>query len=353
MTVRSAVVVGAGVGGLAAAIRLAARGWRVTVFERLENVGGKLNLLVDGGFRFDTGPSLVTLPWVFEELFAAAGERLSDHLELIRLEPVCRYVYPDGSGFDASADLPTMMYNLEAFSPGAGEDFNAFFGHAARAWRGSRKPFLESAISGPWDFLRDGLPWADLTALLPFPTLHGLAGRFFKNPKMQQFVGRYATYTGSSPYRAPGTLSTVLYSEYAYGAWYVRGGLYRIAEALEAVARKLGVSFEFGANVTKILLADAPAQDRTPRAVSGVQLEDGRSFPADAVICNADAATLYGELLPATLDPRSKKLEPSISGFVMMLGLSGETPGLAHHNIFFSKDYRSEFKQIFDDLRPA
>jgi phytoene desaturase len=339
---------------LSASIRLAAHGWRVTVVERLERSGGKLNLLEDAGFRFDTGPSLVTLPWVFEDLYEAAGETLSDHVELIRLEPVCRYLYADGSGFDASADLPTMMRNLEGFSPGAGEDFNAFFGHAARAWRGSRKPFLESTISSPLDFVKDGVPWTDLTALLPFPTLHGLAARYFQDDRLRQFAGRYATYTGSSPYRAPGTLSTVLYSEYAYGAWYVKGGLYRIAESLEAVARKLGVEFHFNSSASKILTdADDDPRLNSRETVRGVRLEDGRVLAATAVICNADAAHLYDDLLEKRFDPRRRQLEPSISGFVMMLGVRGETPGLAHHNIFFSKDYRLEFKQIFDDLRPA
>jgi phytoene dehydrogenase-like protein len=116
------VVVGAGVGGLSAAIRLAARGFDVTVLERLERVGGKLNIILDGGFRFDTGPSLVTLPWVIEDLFRAADEKLEDHLKLVRLEPICRYRFADGSRFDASSDLPTMMTNLEHFSPGTGED---------------------------------------------------------------------------------------------------------------------------------------------------------------------------------------------------------------------------------------
>ncbi|NJK45324.1 MAG: phytoene desaturase [Pleurocapsa sp. SU_196_0] len=306
------------------------------------------------GFRFDTGPSLVTLPWVFEDLFAAAGEKLSDWLDLVRLEPVCRYFYADGSRFDASADLPTMMHNLETFSPGAGEDFNAFFGHAARAWRGSRRPFLESAISSPLDFVKGGIPWADLSALLPFPTLHGLSARYFRDARLQQFVGRYATYTGSSPYRAPGTLSTVLYSEYAYGAWYVRGGLYRIAEALEALARKQGVQFEFSSSVSRVL-TDASDDPRlnSRESVTGVRLEDGRVFAANAVICNADAAHLYDDLLEKRFDGRGRTLEPSISGFVMLLGVRGETPGLEHHNIFFSEDYPLEFKQIFDESRPA
>ncbi len=350
------IVVGAGVGGLSAAIRLAAKGVSVRVLERLPRAGGKLNLLEDAGYRFDTGPSLVTLPWVFEDLFAAAGEKLSDWLELIRLEPVCRYFYADGTGFDASADMPTMMENLEAFSIGAGEDFNAFFGHAARAWRGSRKAFLESSISSPLDFIRDGIPWTDLTALLPIPTLHGLAKRYFKDPRLQQFIGRYATYTGSSPYRAPGTLSTVLYSEYAYGAWYVRGGLYSIAQALEKLARKLGVEFYFDTTVQKILLEDTTPfilPDRKTCAVEAVQLEDGQILVCDAIVCNADAAHLYEHLLEKNLDPRKQKLEPSISGFVMLLGVQGKTTGLEHHNIFFSSDYQKEFQQIFSELQPA
>lgn len=349
------VVIGAGVGGLAAAIRLAALGHRVRVIERLERAGGKLNLLERDGFRFDTGPSLVTLPWVFEDLFAAAGQKLEDHLELVRLEPICRYQFADGSGFDAFSDMPHMMASLEAFSPGAGEDFNAFFGHAARAWRGSRQAFLESAISSPWDFLKNGVPWMDLTALLPLPTLHGLAKRYFRDPRMWQFIGRYATYTGSSPFLAPGTLSTVVYSEYAYGAWYVKGGLYQIALTLENIARQLGVQFEFGLGVKRVLtkdLSEFVMPDPNPVfAVEGVQLEDGRKILADAVICNADAAHLYTDLLDQRFDPRAKKPEPSLSGFVMLLGLEGQTPNLAHHNVFFSSDYPLEFQEIFKDLQ--
>ncbi len=339
------IIIGAGVGGLSAAIRLAAKGIQVQVLERLDKVGGKLNLLEDAGYRFDTGPSLVTLPYVFEDLFAAANEKLSDWLELIRLEPVCRYIYPDGTGFDTSADMPTMMQNLEKFSPGSGEDFNAFFGHAARAWRGSRKPFLESSISSPLDFIKDGIPWTDLTALLPLPTLHGLAKRYFKDPRLQQFIGRYATYTGSSPYSAPGTLSTVMYSEYAFGAWYVRGGLYAIAQALEQLARKLGVEFRLNCTVQNIQTENA--------IVKAVQLEHGEILLCDAIVCNADAAHLYEDLLEKNLDPRKQKLEPSISGFVMLLGVRGQTTGLEHHNIFFSADYQAEFKQIFTELQPA
>ena len=335
----SVIVVGAGVGGLAAAVRLAARGHRVTVLEKLERPGGKLNLIEDAGYRFDTGPSLVTLPWVFEDLFRAAGSRLEDHLELRRLEPVCRYFYADGSGFDASADLPTMMRNLEAFSPGAGEDFMAFYGHAARAWRGARKPVLESSINSPLDFVKDGVPWTDLGALIPWPTLHGLARRYFKDERLHQFVGRYATYTGSSPYRAPGTLSSVLYSEFAFGAWYIMGGLYRLAEALAGLAEALGVRFEYGAAVTGIT--------RTGDRASGVTLEGSRELQADAVVCNADAAHLYSQLLPAALDPRRGQPEPSLSGFVMLLGVAGQTPGLEHHNILFSDDYPLEFQRIF------
>jgi phytoene desaturase len=347
------IVIGAGVGGLSAAIRLAAAGHQVTVLERLGRVGGKLNLLEDGGYRFDTGPSLVTLPYVFEDLFATAGEKLEDWLELKRLEPVCRYFYPDGTGFDASADMPTMMQNLERFSKGAGEDFNAFFGHAARAWRGSRQPFLENRIQSPLDFVRGGIPWTDLSALLPLPTLHGLAKRHFKDPRLQQFIGRYATYTGSSPYRAPGTLSTVLYSEYAFGAWYVQGGLYSIAQALEKLARKLGVEFRFDCTVQEILVDDVPDLYTSTTEVEGVRLENNEVLYCDALVCNADAAHLYEKLLPQKLDPRKTKLEPSISGFVILLGLTGETAGLEHHNIFFSADYQKEFVQLFDDLEPA
>jgi phytoene desaturase len=346
---RRIAVIGGGVGGLAAAIRLASAGHDVEVFEKGPNLGGKLNILDIDGFRFDTGPSLLTLPWVFAELFQAAGESINNWLEIKPLSPICRYFYPDSTSFDASSNLAEMTQNLDTFSPGSAADFLGFLGHAARAWRSSRQPFLESTITTPLDFIKDGIPWHDLDALLPWPSLDALARRFFRDPKLWPFIGRYATYTGSSPYLAPGTLSTVLYSEYAYGGWYITGGMYRLAEQLVALAKKLGVRLHTNQEVKRLVLRHlGPRQSQ----VQGVQLA-AQVHNCDIVIANADAAHLYGDLLPPQLDPRPKQLSPSLSGFVLLLGITGEVPGLAHHNVFFSNDYRREFTDIFDLGRPS
>ncbi len=347
------VVVGAGVGGLAAAARLAALGHEVTVCEAAATVGGKLGLVSHdvpglGTFRFDTGPSLVTMPQVFRDLFDATGG-WPDDLALTPLEPLARYRFADGTAFDASSDLDEHCARLDdALGAGAGEDWRGFSARAGRVWEASRGPFLESALDGPRTIARLAVRQPrDITAIAPGRSLRALGRRHLRDPRLRTYLDRYATYTGSDPRRAPAALAAVPYVEQAYGGWYVPGGLHRLGQAIRERATACGAELRLGAEVVRITTDDGRA--------SGVVLNDGTRLPADVVVANADAATVYGSLVDAPLAARRlARATPSLSGFVLLLAVEGRTPGLAHHNVLFPTDYDAEFDAVFGDpARPV
>ncbi|MEV4624166.1 phytoene desaturase family protein [Asanoa sp. NPDC049573] len=340
------VVVGAGVGGLACAARLAAGGHRVTVYERSTVVGGKLGRLVverpEGTYRFDTGPSLLTLPQVFDELFADLG---GDAPALVPLDPVVRHVFPDGAVLDSSADPAVFLSRISAaLGAGAAADWERLWRRAGRVWTASWRDILRKPLDSPAALA--GLAWrlGDLAAVAPGTSLRGLGRRYLRDLRLRMLLDRYATYTGADPRRAPAALVAVPYAELSFGGWYLPGGLATLADALLSRCVALGVSVRTGAEVTAI---SAPGG-----RVDGVRV--GSSFvPADVVVSNVDALTLYRDLLPA---PRrlGRLADRSLAGFVVLLGLRGRTPGLAHHTVFFPPDYDAEFDAVFGaPARPA
>jgi len=344
------VVIGAGVGGLAAACLLANGGHQVTVCEQAPLVGGKLGWVEVDGVGFDTGPSLLTLPHVLRELFEHTGG-WPPTLKLQQLEPLARYRFADGSGFDASSDLDTFCASLEAWAPGSGEDWHRFTVHAARLWQAIRGPFLESALHGTsallWLALRRP---RDLMLIGPGRTLADVARTHLRDSRLRAFLWRYATYTGSDPRRAPAALATIPYAEQHYGGWYVRGGLRRIATELAARASALGAVIRPNADVISIMTEGGTA--------GGVELCGGERLHADAVVCNADAGQLYTKLLSGPegrAGRRSlRRVSLSYSGLALLLAIRGPRPvGLAHHTVLFPADYAAEFDDLAAGRLPA
>lgn len=323
-------MVGGGVGGLAAAIRLRAAGHGVRLFERNAEVGGKLAVRVRDGFTFDIGPSLVTLPGLFDELFRAAGSSLGAELDLVRLDPQFRYVWPDGRVLTMRDD--------GCDEPG----WREFVERGRRIWEVSERTFLAGPMERPTALLRRMRSPLDLAAIDPLRTLHRAAARRFRDPHLVQWAGRYATYSGSSPYRAPATLGCIAHVEAAYGCWYPLGGLGALRDALGRVAHRIGVDIRCGVDVERVT-TDPGARGR----VTGVRLAGGETCAADVVVANADAHHVYADLLPdGRALRRVQRARPSTSGLVLLAGVDGATPDLAHHDVWFSADDRAEFAQL-------
>jgi len=333
------VVVGGGVGGLAAAVRLAVAGHRVTLLERRPEVGGKLAVRQRDGFSFDIGPSLVTLPHLFDEVLHLAGTRLSDHVELVRLDPQFHYRWPDGAELLVHDDARATEASWEALAPGAGAAWQHLVDHGRRIWEVSERTFFAGPMSHPWSLMRRMRSPRDLVTIDPLRTVHAAARRTLDEPRFTQWAGRYATYSGSSPYRAPATLTCIPYLEGHYGAWYPMGGLGRLRDTLATVAAQVGVDVRCGVDVTRLRTAG----DR----VVGVDTADGDRVDAPLVIANVDAEHLYGDLMPdARSLRRVRRAERSTSGFVVLAGVRGRTPGQRHHTLWFSPDDRAEFAAL-------
>jgi phytoene desaturase len=329
-------IVGGGLGGLAAALRLARRGHRVTLLEQGERLGGKMNRWEAGGAAFDTGPSLITLPWIFEETFADAGERLADHVELRPVGPLAEYRFPDGTSFAHDTALPAWLAVVQRFE-GRLDGFLDFMRLGARLYELSRATFFaQSPGELPSPAMLPALRHLPLRG--GFGRYHAVLSRFVRDARLRRMFDRYATYVGSSPYEMPSTLSVIPYVEWAFGGWHVRGGLYRIVEAVAALAARRGADLRVNARVERLLHAGG--------RVRGVALADGSEHAADAVVFNGDASTA-GALadLPgaAPLPPP----ERSLSGVIWLAALRRPFPAAAHHTVCFSADYDREFDDLF------
>ena len=342
MTTSPIIILGAGIGGLSAAIHLAAKGRPVTILEQNPAVGGKMSEICAEGFRFDTGPSVITMRGVFEELFSAAGRRIEDYLALLPVEPLTRYFWPDGNRLDLSRDLPKTAAQITKFEPRDIEGYLDFLAEAARLHRITGPVFTY----GPPPSL-ESLKHVSLKDALSVDVVHNLQHsieRRIRHPHLRQLLGRFATYVGASPYLAPATLAVIAHVELTEGVWYPQGGIYAIARAYEKLARELGVEIRLNTRVREIFLHG--------KQVSAVLLENGEVLPAQTLISNIDVTSTYGliqsERAARRLDTL-KKRDVSCSGMILLLGIDGTSSDLAHHNIFFSSDYRREFEQIFSE----
>ena len=334
-------------GSLAAAIRLAARGFEVEVFEKNEALGGRIGRLEESGFTFDTGPSLLLMTDTYRELFASAGRDLDDYVRLIPLDGQYRVNFGDGDSLTVRRTLPELIGELERIEPGVTPRFYRFLADACQKYRVGRSEFVERDFEGARDFF--GL--RNLRLLLRTRALNNYyrsVSRFFRTEKLRQAFSLQTMYLGLSPFEAPAVYSLLPYTELAEdGLWFPEGGMYSLIEAMEKLATELGVRFHLNSPVEEVVLSKGKA--------TGVRA-GGEETGADAVLVGADLPYAYRELLGGTADGdfkfrRREKLQYTASAFMLYLGIDRKLDSMLHHNFYLSGRYKENFEAIFRDRR--
>lgn len=348
-------IIGGGLGGLAAACTLAARGHRVILFEASSTVGGKAVELREDGFRFDMGPTILTLPSVLERIFSEADLDLRDALDMVRLDPQWRCFFEDGSRLDLSEREPEMSATLDRFgSGGVGEGYRRFLAHAKTLHRISKDYYFWKPIGGLRDMFRfsglfglNGL--RDVLSMRLGSTVAELARSYVSEPRVAQMLDHFVQYVGSAPDASPAILCGIAHMQTEEGIWYPRGGTRAVPEALETLALRLGVEIRIETPIKRILVEKG--------AVAGVETSEGERIPLGAVVSNADAVRTHRELLrgeaAAARFARRRRYEAACSGVVLYLGLRERYEHLAHHNFVFSEDPHAEFEAIYRRGEPA
>ncbi|PHI21854.1 phytoene dehydrogenase [Lewinellaceae bacterium SD302] len=335
---KKAIIVGAGIAGLAAAVRLAVAGYRVEVYDQNEAPGGKLSQFSLGDYRFDFGPSLFTMPQYVDELFVLAGEDPRDHFNYQQLPIVCHYWWEDGTTLDAPAEIAQLADNCAAAFGVDRQKIIDFMAQAAKKYDSSGRIFLEKSLhkADTW------LSWEVAKTMLKIPgldlfkSMHAVHERDLGHPKLVQLFDRYATYNGSNPYKAPGLLSMIPHFEHHFGAYLPEGGMYDISRSVYELAKRLGVQFFLANKVAEITLEGERA--------TGIRTSTGHHSSADLVVCNMDVFLAYDKLLPTARKPeRTLRQQKSTSAVIFYWGIRADFAELGVHNILFSDDYQQEF----------
>lgn len=340
----SVIIVGGGAGGLAAALDLAVRGFEVRVLERAASVGGKIRQVEVAGTPVDVGPTVLTMRWVLDELWAHAGASVDRDLTLVPLDPIARHFWSDGSSLDLHGDTEHTAAAITAFAgPREADGYRGFRRYARQIFDAVDRPFLRAQRPSVGSLLGTNLATlADLMRIDATRTLWAALGDYFRDRRLRQLFGRYATYAGSSPLRAPATLHVIAEVE-QQGVYRVKGGMIAVAHALAALAARRGVEVSCGTEVSEVLVSGG-------RAV-GVRLIGGETLLADAVIVNADvravAAGRFGSAVRRAA-PGAERAERSSSALTWAVSARTSGVPLAHHDVFFSDDYEAETRALWD-----
>ena len=338
-----AIIIGAGIAGIASAIRMAAKGFQVEVFEANAYAGGKLAEINMHGFRFDAGPSLFTMPQYVDELFQLAGKNPKDYFEYERLDEICRYFYEDGLSLTAHADLNKFATEIEEKTNATASEVSNFLKKSKTIYQVTHRVFLERSLHKiksylHWDTLKSILRFGQIDA---FRTQAKANENFFPDKRITQLFNRYATYNGSDPYQAPATLNVIPHFEYHFGAFIPVKGMYSITTSLVKLAEDLGVKFRYRAKVEEIIYEE--------NKISGIKI-DGKLVESAIVISNLDIWFTYRNLLKNTRISESLlNQERSSSALIFYWGVKGTFDQLGLHNILFAADYKAEFDTIWEE----
>ncbi len=342
---KKTVVIGSGLGGLSAAIYAANAGFEVTLFEKTDTWGGKAGEIKSNGFRFDTGPSLLTMPFVLEDLFNYCGKDINDYLEFVKLDVLNKYFWDDGTTITAWSNLNKLADELYHI---LGTDTSAllkYLEYSKKIYELTAELFLFKGINQlSTIFSKQALSTLlQINKIDSMRSMHSANSSYFKNPKLIQLFDRYATYNGSNPFKAPATLNIIQHVEYNLGGYSVKGGIRSVSNALYKLAKETGVNFQFDSEVKEITTSYSN--------ITGIRLHDDTWHPFSNVISNSDVKLTYNNLLRDSsggMAKRYNKIEPSSSALVFYWGINRQFPDLEAHNIFFSNNYKNEFTEIFD-----
>jgi phytoene desaturase len=342
MKPKSVIVIGAGIGGITAATHLARYGLKVTVLDKSSHPGGRCNRFSRDGHHFDTGPTLLIMPLIYQAEFAALGSSLHEMLDLQRVDPTYHLVFDNGQQLALTSDMKAMQEQLEAFESGSFSSFLSYMEEGARHYQLGIEKLVNRDFRTPSDFFKlNNLPL--LFQMKPLLNHYQNMSEYFNNPRLKAAFTFQDVYMGLSPFEAPATFSMMPYTELAHGVWYPKGGMYSIVEVLMELAHRAGVEFQFGASVDQIEVKENQAQ--------GIVLTDGRHIKGDVVLANADLPYVYKSLLPQ--DDESEQLAQkrfSCSVISFFWGVDKSYEQLNPHTLFLADDYRENFESIIQDL---
>ncbi len=347
-TEKKVLIVGGGLGGLSAAIHLRLASFDVSIYEANERVGGRANLIERDGFRFDTGPSLLNYPWVFERLFAAAGRNLHDYVKLLSVDPSVSFQWADGTRFTLSSDLRKFLEECERLEPGSRPAALRFMRDAEAKYKIAFEKMVNRNEDNPLKWLGALRP-AELWRTSIWRSLDGELRRYFKSRHVREALGSYAMYLGGSPYTLPGMFTILSYGEMAHGLWLPEGGVYGLVTGITKLAVELGVEIHTDCPVRKITTENG--------RITGLELADGSFRASSLVVSNVDVPTTDTELLaaaPCVTDRLRRKatktrMTPGVITFYW--GVRGEIDNLGHHTIFLPDDYRAAFDDLMKNKR--
>lgn len=337
---KKVIVIGAGLGGISAAIMLKINGFDVEIFEKNEKIGGKLNTIQEQGYTFDLGPSILTLPKYFSSLFEASGKKMSDYITIQNVRPHWRNFFEDGTVIDLDPDMEVMKKELAKLSPETYSEFRKFMDYSEKQYDIIAPGYFDHGLDSTLDFIK----YYDFSAVFKidfFNTMHGRIAKFIKNQYLVDILDYFIKYVGSSAYNAPGFMNLMPTIQFRYDLWYVPGGMYNIAKGFWKYMQELDIKVNFNAEVTKII--------KDGNRVTGIEV-NGVQHVADIIVSNMEGIPAYKELLEEdeTFLSKLKRFEPACSGLVIDIGLDIQYPQLAHHNFLFSGDQKEHFDLVFN-----
>ena len=340
---KKVVVIGGGLGGLSAAISLQQKGYDVDIYEQNHHLGGKLNRLEQDGFGFDLGPSILTMPHIFETLFQQSGKQMNEYVKVQRLSHQWRSFFPDGNTIDLYENLHDMDNLNPSLTKKDIKQYNKLLEYSKGLYEITEQGYFNKGLDNLKEVLQFHGVFQSLRKFDLSSTMFDAIDKRIKNPQFRDMLSYIVKYVGSSAYHAPAVLNMMIYMQHAQGIWYVPGGMHNLASALVKLAEEIGVTFHLGKKIVKL--------DKNKRVITAAYTDDGTKLTADYFVSNMEVIPTYKQLTEekeSYTDKLDEKFEPASSGLVLHLGVKNSYPQLAHHNFFFSKNMKRQMNLIFE-----